>query len=158
MTTAVIACGALALHVNAIAERRGWEIDVHPLPPELHNRPERIAPAVEALAERLAGRYDRILIKELGLGEDEITQVLLAGSFGSYLSPASAVRIGLVPKLALPRIISAGNVAGEGAKMAALSLRERAAADAILDEVEYVELSGRADFNDMFMDELAFPG
>ena len=94
----------------------------------------------------------------LGLGEDEITQVLLAGSFGSYLSPASAVRIGLVPKLALPRIISAGNVAGEGAKMAALSLRERAAADAILDEVEYVELSGRADFNDMFMDELAFPG
>ena len=100
----------------------------------------------------------RILIKELGIGEDEITQVLLAGSFGSYLSPASAVRIGLVPKLALPRIISAGNVAGEGAKMAALSLRERAAADAILDEVEYVELSGRADFNDMFMDELAFPG
>ena len=47
---------------------------------------------------------------------------------------------------------------GEGAKMAALSLRERSAADAILDEVEYVELSGRADFNDMFIDQLAFPG
>ena len=56
------------------------------------------------------------------------------------------------------RIVSAGNVAGEGAKMAALSLRERAAADAILDEVEYVELSGRADFNDMFIDQLTFPG
>ncbi|MDX6546514.1 MAG: hypothetical protein QOG33_64 [Gaiellales bacterium] len=99
----------------------------------------------------------RILIKELGIEVDEIGQVLLAGSFGSYLSPASAVKIGLVPRMALPRIISAGNVAGEGAKMAALSLRERAAADAILDEVEYVELSGREDFNDMFMDELAFP-
>jgi uncharacterized 2Fe-2S/4Fe-4S cluster protein (DUF4445 family) len=99
----------------------------------------------------------RILIKELGIEVDEIGQVLLAGSFGSYLSPASAVKIGLVPKMALPRIVSAGNVAGEGAKMAALSLRERAAADAILDEVEYVELSGREDFNDMFMDELAFP-
>ena len=84
--------------------------------------------------------------------------MLLAGSFGSYLSPASAVKIGLVPKLPLPRIISAGNVAGEGAKMAALSLRERAAADAILEEVEYVELSGRSDFNDMFVDQLAFPG
>ncbi len=100
----------------------------------------------------------RILMSELGITEDDIGQVLLAGSFGSYLSPASAVRIGLVPKLALPRIISAGNVAGEGSKMAALSLRERAAADAILDEVEYVELSGRADFNDMFIDQLAFPG
>jgi len=99
----------------------------------------------------------RILIKQLGIEVDEIGQVLLAGSFGSYLSPASAVKIGLVPRLALPRIVSAGNVAGEGAKMAALSLRERAAADAILDEVEYVELSGREDFNDMFMDELAFP-
>ena len=100
----------------------------------------------------------RILIKELGLGEDEIGQVLLAGSFGSYLSPASAVRIGLVPKLALPRIISAGNVAGEGAKMAALSLRERAQPMPSWTRCEYVELSGRADFNDMFMDELAFPG
>jgi uncharacterized 2Fe-2S/4Fe-4S cluster protein (DUF4445 family) len=100
----------------------------------------------------------RILLTELGVTESDISQVLLAGSFGSYLSPASAVRIGLVPRLPLPRIISAGNVAGEGAKMAALSLRERAAADAILDEVEYVELSGRSDFNDMFIDQLAFPG
>ena len=66
---------------------------------------------------------------------DEITQVLLAGSFGAYLTPLSAVRIGLVPKLALPRIVSAGNVAGEGAKIAALSARERAEAHAILQEV-----------------------
>ncbi len=100
----------------------------------------------------------QILMRELGAEPGDVTQVLLAGSFGSYLSPASAIRIGLVPKLPLPRIVSAGNVAGEGAKMVALSVRERAAADAILDEVEYVELSGRQDFNDMFIDQLAFPG
>jgi uncharacterized 2Fe-2S/4Fe-4S cluster protein (DUF4445 family) len=99
-----------------------------------------------------------ILLKELDVEPGDIQQVLLAGSFGAYLSPVSAIRIGLVPKLALPRIISAGNVAGEGAKMAALSLRERAEARSILDEVEYVELSGRADFNDAFIDQLAFPG
>jgi uncharacterized 2Fe-2S/4Fe-4S cluster protein (DUF4445 family) len=98
-----------------------------------------------------------ILCRELGVAPEDISQVLLAGSFGSYLSPASAVRIGLVPKLALPRIVSAGNVAGEGAKIAALSVQERAAANAILEEVEYVELSGRTDFNDMFVDRLAFP-
>jgi hypothetical protein len=62
MTTAVIACGALALHVNAIAERRGWEIDVHPLPPELHNRPEQIAPAVGRLLDELACRYQRVAV------------------------------------------------------------------------------------------------
>jgi uncharacterized 2Fe-2S/4Fe-4S cluster protein (DUF4445 family) len=100
----------------------------------------------------------QILLREMGIEAEDISQVLLAGSFGAYLTPLSAVRIGLVPRIALPRIISAGNVAGEGAKIAALSLRERAEADSILREVEYVELSGRADFNDLFIDQLAFPG
>jgi uncharacterized 2Fe-2S/4Fe-4S cluster protein (DUF4445 family) len=99
-----------------------------------------------------------ILLKELDADPGEITQVLLAGSFGAYLKPISAVRIGLVPPLAVARIVSAGNVAGEGAKIAALSLRERAEAESIVSEVEYVELSGRADFNDLFIDKLAFPG
>jgi uncharacterized 2Fe-2S/4Fe-4S cluster protein (DUF4445 family) len=99
-----------------------------------------------------------ILLRELAVEPAEIGQVLLAGSFGAYLKPLSAVRIGLVPALALPRIVSAGNVAGEGAKIAALSLRERAEAESIVREVEYVELSGRADFNDLFIDQLGFPG
>jgi uncharacterized 2Fe-2S/4Fe-4S cluster protein (DUF4445 family) len=98
-----------------------------------------------------------ILCNDLGIAPEEISQVLLGGSFGSYLTPASAVKIGLVPRLPLPRIVAAGNVAGEGAKIAALSITERAAANAVLDEVEYVELSGRTDFNDLFVDQLAFP-
>ena len=58
----VIACGALALHVKAIARRRGWPVDVHPLPPELHNRPELIAPAVAELADELNGEYERVVV------------------------------------------------------------------------------------------------
>ncbi|HEY1761840.1 MAG TPA: ASKHA domain-containing protein [Acidimicrobiales bacterium] len=100
----------------------------------------------------------RLLLDEAGVKEEDLQQVLLAGSFGSYLSPASAVRLGLVPKLPLLRIVSAGNVAGEGAKMALLSLRERSGAMALLEEVEYVELSDRSDFNDAFVDQLKFPG
>jgi uncharacterized 2Fe-2S/4Fe-4S cluster protein (DUF4445 family) len=99
----------------------------------------------------------QILMRELGVGPADITQVLLAGSFGAYLTPLSAVRIGLVPNMALPRIVSAGNVAGEGAKMALLSMRERAGALALLEEVRYVELSDRADFNDRFVGQLPFP-
>ena len=98
-----------------------------------------------------------LLCRDLGIEPEEISQVLLGGSFGSYLSAASAVKIGLVPKLPLPRIVSAGNVAGEGAKIVALSVTERAAATAVLDEVAYVELSGRTDFNDLFIDQLSFP-
>jgi uncharacterized 2Fe-2S/4Fe-4S cluster protein (DUF4445 family) len=98
-----------------------------------------------------------ILLEEAGLVARDIQQVLLAGSFGSYLSPANAIRIGLVPRLPVLRVVSAGNVAGEGAKMALLSMRERAGALALLEEVRYVELSDRADFNDRFVEQLQFP-
>src|SRR5262245_35064099 len=99
-----------------------------------------------------------ILLHELAIQPTDVAQLLLGGSFVSYLSASSAVKIGLVPKLPLARIVAAGNVAGEGAKIVALSVTERAAASAILDEVQYVELSGRADFNDLFIDQLALPG
>ncbi len=98
----------------------------------------------------------RILLEEAGLAEEDVRQVLLAGSFGSYLSPGSAIRIGLVPDIPARRVVAAGNVAGEGAKMALLSVRERAAALALLEEVRYVELSDRADFNDRFVGQLGF--
>jgi hypothetical protein len=61
----VVACGALALSIGRIAARRGWAVDVHPLPPLLHNRPERIAAAVEASLAELTSRrpaYRRLAV------------------------------------------------------------------------------------------------
>ena len=55
--TAVVACGAIAAHVADIARRNGWPVDVHPVNPLLHNRPERIAAAVEEAVARLRPRY-----------------------------------------------------------------------------------------------------
>jgi uncharacterized protein DUF1638 len=57
----VVACGALALHIDRIAKRRGWEVDVRPLPPELHNRPDRIRAAVDA-----AGAADVVAYADCG--------------------------------------------------------------------------------------------
>ena len=51
---AVIACGALAQDVARVAASHGWPVDVHPLPPLLHNHPHRIAPEVAALAQDVA--------------------------------------------------------------------------------------------------------
>jgi hypothetical protein len=59
---AVVACGALAADVRRIARRRGWAIDVTPVPALLHNRPERIAPAVRAELERLRADYGRVAV------------------------------------------------------------------------------------------------
>jgi hypothetical protein len=60
--TAVIACGALAADVRKLARRRGWSIDVHPVPALLHNRPEKIPSAVANELERLSDRYERVAV------------------------------------------------------------------------------------------------
>ncbi len=49
----VIACGAIARHVADVATRRGWTLDVRPLPPLLHNHPREIAGAVDAAFEEV---------------------------------------------------------------------------------------------------------
>jgi hypothetical protein len=58
----VVACGAIARHVGDIAERRGWPVDVHPLPPLLHNHPDRIAGAVETAIGALRPQYATVAV------------------------------------------------------------------------------------------------
>ena len=99
----------------------------------------------------------RVLMTMLGIEDADIDEVFLAGSFGSYLNPESAKLIGLVPAVDVDRIIAVGNSAGEGAKIALLSYRERQVAFELPARLEYVELSGRTDFNDTFVSALQFP-
>ena len=80
MTVGVIACGALALHVRAIARRRGLDVDVHALPPQLHNRPERIAPAVAEKLAELRGRHERVAVAYADCGSYGAVDALLEGS------------------------------------------------------------------------------
>ncbi|WP_332663425.1 DUF1638 domain-containing protein [Aeromicrobium sp.] len=59
---AVIACGAIAQPISEVVERHGWSVDIHPLPPLLHNHPEQIAGEVEPLVVALSGSYDTVAI------------------------------------------------------------------------------------------------
>lgn len=61
-SVALIACGALAQPADQIAQRRGWALDVHPLPPLLHNQPQKIAGEVERLIDELSPRYARLVV------------------------------------------------------------------------------------------------
>ena len=60
--TALIACGAIAQPAAAVVARHQWPVDVHPLPPLLHNHPEQIAGEVRRLAEQLSASYDRVAV------------------------------------------------------------------------------------------------
>ena len=98
-----------------------------------------------------------VVMRELGVEAQDLVEIYLAGSFGSYINPQSARIIGLVPPVPVERIKAVGNAAGEGAKMALLSFREREVARSLPGIVEYLELSGRGDFNDSFLAVLQFP-
>jgi Protein of unknown function (DUF1638) len=89
MTQVVVSCGALALHVKQIAARRGWDVEVRPVPPELHNRPERIRPAVD---EAAAG--DDVVVAYAHCGADLDGYAHLAGAhcyevFGAEHEPGT---------------------------------------------------------------------
>jgi len=98
-----------------------------------------------------------VLMQHMGVTAGDLHEVLLAGSFGSYINPASARLIGLVPWVPVERIVAVGNAAGEGAKICLLSFRERQAANRLPEFIEYLELSGRPEFNDIFTEALGFP-
>jgi Protein of unknown function (DUF1638) len=61
-SVAVVACGAIATHIADVVARQGWPVDVHPLPPLLHNHPETIAAAVEERIAELAPAYDTVAV------------------------------------------------------------------------------------------------
>jgi hypothetical protein len=77
---AVLACGALAADVRRIASRRGWPVDVHPLPALLHNRPERIAPAVASELAGVRDRYERVAVAYGDCGTYGALDDVLAGA------------------------------------------------------------------------------
>src|SRR5439155_437096 len=60
-----------------------------------------------------------------GVPDSGVTELMLAGGFGNYISIASALRIGLIPPLSKDRIRYVGNAASLGAQMCLLSEAER---------------------------------
>ena len=82
----VIACGALAHEVAALRNSYRWlELDVHCLPPELHNRPERIAPAVRAAIAAHRDDYSEIFVAYADCGT--------SGALDAVLREAGVERI-----------------------------------------------------------------
>ena len=97
-----------------------------------------------------------ILCKELGISIIDVEKILIAGAFGSYLNKHNAQKIGLIPKVPMDRISFVGNAASLGAKKFLLSKKARKETEKIINFVEYVELSMRVDFQDVFAECMLF--
>ena len=99
-----------------------------------------------------------ILMKKAGIEAGDITQVLLAGGFASFIRRSHALRIGLLPGgIDHSRIHYVGNASLTGARWALLSTDARQRAERCARQTEHVELSQDLDFQMQFAECMIFP-
>ena len=96
------------------------------------------------------------LMERLDVRPDDLDKIVLAGAFGNYLSKESAIRAGMIPNVPLSKVHSVGNAAGEGAKLALISMDARRDAERIAERIEYIELTTDPGFQERFADALMF--
>lgn len=99
----------------------------------------------------------QVLMNEMQITIEDVKELLVAGAFGSYIKPESALSIGLFPSLPKGEILSIGNAASEGGRLALVSVEERELCGELARKSEYIELSSRLDFQDEYVMALYFP-
>jgi uncharacterized 2Fe-2S/4Fe-4S cluster protein (DUF4445 family) len=100
----------------------------------------------------------QVLLHYAGISEAGVKSLSLAGGFGSYMDLNSAARIGLFPKILLPKANAAGNTAGEGAAITLYSKEAHKQLESIRNNCEYIDLSANAFFNEKFVEQMGFRG
>ena len=98
----------------------------------------------------------KLLQNRIGLVDDDIERILLAGAFGNYIRKESALRIGLLPDVPPERIVFVGNAASSGSRMALVSQHYRDKARELAGRIEYIEIAHEPDFHDVFADSIFF--
>ena len=96
------------------------------------------------------------LTAHCGVKMDKITRVFLAGGLGYYMSPMSAIRVGLLPSALLSHTQIVGNTALSGAQLCLLNEENQTALDALCKEIETVELSFSPVFSQAYIENMGF--
>ncbi len=97
-----------------------------------------------------------MLLDHVGLSPDDLEEIQIAGAFGNFIDPASALRMGLLPDVPADRISAIGNAAGAGAILALLSRAEREYSRHIAQVAEHIELFRSAEFQTRFAEYMMF--
>ena len=96
------------------------------------------------------------LLMERG-GISKVDRIILAGAFGTYISPRHAMVLGLIPDCDLSRVVAVGNAAGDGARIALLNRERRAESIHLARSVRYVSIAVEPKFQDEFVAAMALP-
>ncbi|MDB9823419.1 ASKHA domain-containing protein [Deltaproteobacteria bacterium] len=107
---------------------------------------------IEGLLRSKAAMYTilRTITRMMNLSMSDIGKFYIAGTFGAYIDPLSAISIGMIPDLQPSRYIPLGNTSLTGATMALLSYKAQDEIRRIRDMVTYIELNVNQDFMNSF--------
>ena len=108
------------------------------------------------LAKAAVAAGIRVLLKKAELRPEEVDRLYLAGGFGAYMDVKSAAAIGMLPEMLTDKTVLLGNASLSGARMALLSMDARQKLYAIQHACRYLELSGDADFNREYPEQMFF--
>ena len=97
----------------------------------------------------------RLLMDEMGV--ETVDRVVLAGAFGAHISPRHAMTLGMIPDCDLPKVISAGNAAGTGARIALCNRAARDRIEAVVHEIHKIETAIEPRFQEHFVNASAIP-
>ena len=97
----------------------------------------------------------RLLMDHLGI--DQLDRIVLAGAFGSHIDPLYALLLGMIPDCPLEKVVSAGNAAGTGARIALVNKAAREEIEALVKRIEKVETAVEPRFQEHFIGAMAIP-
>ena len=97
-----------------------------------------------------------VLLDRHGIKAGDLSRVCLAGGFGNYIDPKSAMVLGMLPEISPERLRCLGNTSLAGASMAAVDPECRRELRSCAEKCEYIELSGLREFTEAFTDNMTF--
>ncbi len=98
----------------------------------------------------------RIMMNVIGVTDESLSRISIAGAFGNYISKSSAINIGLLPKIPEEKIFSLGNSAGIGASMILLSRKFQKEAEDCVRSIEHIQLATEPEFQNEYMMAMRF--
>jgi len=98
-----------------------------------------------------------LLLRIAGVSLNEVSKVYIAGAFGNYIDPRSAMIVGMMPEFPLNKIVQIGNGSGQGAVMSLLSRKAREKAEIVAKKVRAIDLNTVREFQNEFIDATQFP-
>jgi uncharacterized 2Fe-2S/4Fe-4S cluster protein (DUF4445 family) len=115
---------------------------------------EDVSHLAQAKAANTCGQ--RIVLRNYGVGPEEVRRLYLAGGFANYIDIRHAVEIGFIPNFPEEKIEKVGNASLQGATATLLSRAKREALEGLVRRVEHVELETSPDFFDVFVEGCMF--